>query len=84
MEQCLLIRFPGVKGTVGVARVCSVNRSSKLSFLFREYADGSRPGALDPVHRGPCAVYMKLVVSALNDTAMGAGCRYCPLASGFS
>ncbi|KAI9649729.1 hypothetical protein NHQ30_002310 [Ciborinia camelliae] len=61
----------GFNGTKGVDRVCPVNQSSKLSFLFREYADGSKAGAIDPSHKGPCAVYMKRVASAINDTAVG-------------
>ncbi|ESZ97680.1 glycoside hydrolase family 61 protein [Sclerotinia borealis F-4128] len=61
----------GFNGTMGVDRVCSVDQSSKLSFLFREYADGSSAGAIDSSHKGPCAVYMKRVASAINDTAVG-------------
>ncbi|APA12997.1 hypothetical protein SS1G_08493 [Sclerotinia sclerotiorum 1980 UF-70] len=61
----------GFNGTKGVDRVCSVNQTAKLSFLFREYADGSKEGAIDPNHKGPCAVYMKRVASAINDTAVG-------------
>ncbi|KAF7869719.1 hypothetical protein EAF04_004503 [Stromatinia cepivora] len=61
----------GFNGTKGVDRVCSVNQTAKLSFLFREYADGSKEGAIDPNHKGPCAVYMKRVASAVNDTAVG-------------
>src|SRR6266487_4114235 len=51
----------GFDGTVGVDRVCPVTQASKLTFLFREYADGSEPGAIDISHKGPCAVYMKAV-----------------------
>lgn len=50
-----------------------MNQASKLSFLFREYADASQPGSLDPVHRGPCAIYMKSVASAIDDTGAGPG-----------
>ncbi|THV49177.1 hypothetical protein BGAL_0208g00290 [Botrytis galanthina] len=63
----------GFNGTRGVERVCAVNQTAKLSFLFREYADGSQEGAIDPNHKGPCAVYMKRVASAINDTAVGSG-----------
>lgn len=63
----------GFNGTTGVDRVCSVNQTSKLSFLFREYADGSKAGAIDSSHKGPCAVYMKRVASSINDTAVGSG-----------
>jgi hypothetical protein len=65
--------FTGYDGTVGVARVCTANRASQLTFQFREYADNSYPGALDPSHKGPCAVYMKSVQSAIDDPAVGAG-----------
>ncbi|RDW69504.1 hypothetical protein BP6252_08524 [Coleophoma cylindrospora] len=63
----------GYDGTHGVARVCPVDQSSKLSFLFREWADGSQGGAIDSSHKGPCAVYMKSVASATTDTAVGDG-----------
>ncbi|KAM3065777.1 hypothetical protein ACMFMG_009998 [Clarireedia jacksonii] len=61
----------GFNGTVGVDRVCSVNQASKLSFLFREYANGEQEGAIDSSHKGPCSVWMKRVASAINDTATG-------------
>lgn len=60
-------------GMNGVARVCPVNATSKLTFVYREYADGAAPGVIDPQHKGPCAVYMKSVTSAINDTAVGDG-----------
>ncbi|SRR6266536_151439 len=63
----------GYGGTMGVARVCPVSQSAKLSFLYREYADASQPGSMDSSHKGPCAVYMKVVSSAVNDTAVGNG-----------
>jgi len=63
----------GFNGTVGVDRVCPVNQVSKLSFLFREYANGEQPGAIDSSHKGPCSVWMKRVASAVNDTATGSG-----------
>jgi hypothetical protein len=62
-----------VNGDSGVARVCPVNPGSKLSFLWREYADGSQPGAIDVSHKGPCAVYMKAVSSAISDVGHGDG-----------
>ncbi|KAH6676561.1 glycosyl hydrolase family 61-domain-containing protein [Halenospora varia] len=63
----------GFDGTKGVARVCSVNQSAKLSFTFRENPDASAPGAIDASHKGPCAVYMKAVSSAINDKGAGDG-----------
>lgn len=68
-----MLMMIGFNGTKGVDRVCSINQNSKLSFLFREYADGSKDGAIDSSHKGPCAVYMKRVASAMNDTAVGSG-----------
>ncbi len=38
-----------------------------MTFEFREWVDGSQPGAIDPQHQGPCAVYMKKVESAIAD-----------------
>lgn len=58
----------GYNGEKGVARVCPAKASSTLTFEFREYADGSQPGTLDPSHKGPCAVYMKKVDDATSDS----------------
>lgn len=63
----------GYDGTMGVARVCPVSQSAKMSFLYREDADASQPGSMDSSHKGPCAVYMKAVSSAVNDKAIGDG-----------
>jgi len=63
----------GFDGTKGVPRICSVKQSSTLSFLFQAYPDGSQAGVIDDSHKGPCAVYMKYVTSAINDTAVGDG-----------
>ena len=63
----------GYDGTAGVARVCAVNQSLKLSLLCRETPDGSQPGSIDPSHKGPCAVYMNSVTDPVNDTAIGGG-----------
>ncbi|TVY19256.1 putative endo-beta-1,4-glucanase D [Lachnellula arida] len=63
----------GYNGTAGVARVCTIPQAAKLDFLFVEYADNSQPGAIDISHKGPCAVYMKRVESAIQDKAIGDG-----------
>ncbi|KAF4634120.1 hypothetical protein G7Y89_g3989 [Cudoniella acicularis] len=63
----------GYDGTKGVARVCQVSESANLSFTFREYPDASAPGVIDVSHKGPCAVYMKAVKSAVSDSATGDG-----------
>lgn len=65
--------FLGFDGDKGVARVCSLSQSSKLTFEFREWADASNPGSIDASHKGPCAVYMKAVDNAMTDTGYGAG-----------
>ncbi|GFF79681.1 probable endo-beta-1,4-glucanase D [Aspergillus udagawae] len=57
----------GYDGEKAVARVCPAKASSTLTFEFREYADGSRPGSIDISHKGPCAVYMKKVDDATAD-----------------
>jgi hypothetical protein len=53
--------------------VCTVPQGSKLTFLWREWADASQPGSIDASHKGPCAVYMKAVGSAIADVGYGAG-----------
>ncbi|RHZ72754.1 hypothetical protein CDV55_105083 [Aspergillus turcosus] len=57
----------GYDGEKAVARVCPAKASSTLTFEFRQYADGSRPGSIDGSHKGPCAVYMKKVDDATAD-----------------
>lgn len=59
--------YIGYDGEKAVARVCPAKASSTLTFEFREYADGSRPGSIDESHKGPCAVYMKKVDDATAD-----------------
>lgn len=71
--QQLIVHFAGYGGTRGVSRVCPVNHPAKLSFEFREYPDAEAPGAIDISHKGPCAVYMKSVSSAIRDAGAGAG-----------
>lgn len=64
----------GIDGEKGVARVCPVGAASTLTFEFREWPDGSNPGAIDDGHKGPCSVYMKKVDSATsNNNAAGDG-----------
>ncbi|KAK1141140.1 hypothetical protein N8T08_009307 [Aspergillus melleus] len=58
----------GVHGEKGVKRICPAEATSLLTFEFREWTDGSKPGsAIDPSHKGPCAVYMKHVDDASAD-----------------
>ena len=66
--------LPGVNGQKGVARVCSASASSTITFEYRSWPDGSQPGSIDISHKGPCAVYMKKVDSAMADNnAVGPG-----------
>lgn len=62
----------GRDGLSPVAFACPANAGSKLTFEFREYADASQPGALDPSHKGPCAVYLKQVDN-ITSSASGEG-----------
>jgi hypothetical protein len=63
----------GVNGQNGVERVCAAQAGSRITFEFHVWADGTVPGAIDPSHKGPCAVYMKKVDSAITDRATGGG-----------
>ena len=74
--QCkpLLTRYIGVNGQVGVSRVCPANGGSILTFEFRAWPNDATREPIDPTHKGPCAVYMKKVDSAVaNNTAAGDG-----------
>lgn len=53
--------------------MCPVPQGSKLTFLWREWPDASKSGSIDASHKGPCAVYMKAVDSAITDAGYGAG-----------
>ncbi|KAA6406699.1 MAG: hypothetical protein FRX48_09422 [Lasallia pustulata] len=64
----------GVDGNIAVERVCPANTGSTLTFEWHDRPDDLTSGAIDPSHKGPCAVYMKKVDSAVtNDTASGNG-----------
>ncbi len=41
--------------------VCPAASGAQLTFEFRLWPDAQQPGALDPGHKGPCAVYVKRV-----------------------
>lgn len=63
-----LIPVPDVGGTKGVSRVQPVSDGATLTFEIRAWpADPSRE-RLEPGHKGPCAVYLKKVTSAVEDT----------------
>ncbi|KAF1817449.1 hypothetical protein P152DRAFT_408077 [Eremomyces bilateralis CBS 781.70] len=60
-------------GATGVARVCQVPDGATLSFEFRSWMDDYTRGVIDPGHKGPCAVYLKKVDSAIDDKGAGDG-----------
>jgi hypothetical protein len=62
-----------VGGTKGVSRVQSVRDGALLTFEIREWADDASKGSIDRGHKGPCAVYLKKVSSAVDDKAAGDG-----------
>ena len=73
LDICILTIL-GVNGQKGVARVCKANAASTITFEYRTWPDGSQPGSIDISHKGPCAVYMKKVESAMADNnAVGDG-----------
>ncbi|EFX04819.1 endoglucanase b [Grosmannia clavigera kw1407] len=53
----------GRDGLASVSFTCTVPAGATLTFEFRENPDGSKPGTIDPSHKGPCAVYMKQMAS---------------------
>ncbi|KAJ6783225.1 hypothetical protein PWT90_01143 [Aphanocladium album] len=63
----------GYGGHDPVAFVCPAPSGSKLTFEFRLWPDAEQPGALDPGHKGPCAVYVKRVDDMFADPAAGPG-----------
>ncbi|KAF2265802.1 hypothetical protein CC78DRAFT_460452 [Lojkania enalia] len=62
-----------VGGEKGVSRVQSVPDGATLSFEFRSWPNDPTKERLDPGHKGPCAVYLKKVDSAIDDPAAGDG-----------
>lgn len=57
----------------GVAHVCTIPDKSTLTFEYREWPNDASRGSIDISHKGPCAVYLKKVDSAISDTAAGDG-----------
>ncbi|KAF2626774.1 lytic polysaccharide monooxygenase [Macroventuria anomochaeta] len=62
-----------VGGSKGVSRVQSVSDGATLSFEIRAWPADASKERLDRGHKGPCAVYLKKVSSAIEDTAAGDG-----------
>ncbi|KAL9089466.1 MAG: hypothetical protein Q9165_005787 [Trypethelium subeluteriae] len=63
----------GYNGENGVAQVCPANAGSTITFEYRAIPDDSSAESIDISHKGPCAVYLKKVDSAINDTGVGDG-----------
>jgi hypothetical protein len=62
-----------VDGDQGVSRVQSVRDGATLTFEFRSWPNDPSKERLDPGHKGPCAVYLKKVDSAIEDPGHGDG-----------
>ena len=62
-----------VNGTNGVSRVQSVPDGALLTFEIRSWANDPSKPRLDRGHKGPCAVYLKKVASAIDDKGAGDG-----------
>ena len=74
LRNISLIDVTGVNGETGVSRVAGVKAGSKITFEWRDWPDGTKPGSIDPSHKGPCAVYMKKVDdSSASNNAAGDG-----------
>lgn len=62
-----------VDGTKGVDFVSPVKDGSTLTFELRSWPDDASKMSLDRGHYGPCAIYLKKVDSAIDDSAAGDG-----------
>lgn len=63
----------GFGGTTGVGRTCEVKDGATVTLEWRQNANQPGAGVIPIGHRGPCAVYMKKVGTAMTDTATGDG-----------
>ncbi|KFG83567.1 putative endoglucanase [Metarhizium anisopliae] len=59
----------GRDGNKAVAYTCPAPHNATLTFKFREWTDGSRPGVIAPEHKGPCSVYLKKMDDMYADNA---------------
>ncbi|KAF2121451.1 glycosyl hydrolase family 61-domain-containing protein [Lophiotrema nucula] len=62
-----------VDGETGVSRVQTVSDGATVSFEFRSWPNDPTKERLDTGHKGPCAVYLKKVDSAVDDAGHGDG-----------
>ncbi|PHH69130.1 hypothetical protein CDD82_7976 [Ophiocordyceps australis] len=63
----------GRDGAQPVAYTCPASQGSTLTFEFREWTDGSKPGVIAADHRGPCNVYVKKADAGWKDQPAGSG-----------
>ncbi|OXV07098.1 hypothetical protein Egran_05137 [Elaphomyces granulatus] len=64
----------GIDGEIGGSRVCSANASSIITFEYREDPTKVDSTSIHPSHKGPAAVYLKKVDSAIaSNNAAGDG-----------
>lgn len=69
----LMSKTIGSTGETPVTYTCPATAGSKLTFEWRMWADLEQEGALDPSHKGPCAVYAKQVSNMSSTPAAGTG-----------
>ncbi|KAF1994771.1 lytic polysaccharide monooxygenase [Amniculicola lignicola CBS 123094] len=62
-----------VDGDKGVSRVQNVKDGATLTFEIRSWPNDPTNEPLDRGHKGPCAVYLKKVDSAIDDPGYGDG-----------
>ncbi|PNY23123.1 endo-beta-1,4-glucanase D [Tolypocladium capitatum] len=63
----------GRDGDKPVAFTCPAPRAATVTFEFRMYSTGEKPGAIADGHLGPCAVYVKKVEDMSKDKPAGPG-----------
>ncbi|KAI1881224.1 hypothetical protein JX265_000050 [Neoarthrinium moseri] len=63
----------GSTGETAVAFTCPAPAGAKLTFEWRVWPNREEPGAIDPGHKGPCAVYAKQVDDMASTPAAGPG-----------
>ena len=67
-DRSSLTNNSDVGGTKGVSRVQSVSDGATLSFEIRAWPNDPSKERLERGHKGPCAVYLKKVASAIDDS----------------
>lgn len=72
-EYKLTLFFSGRNGLEPVPFTCAAPQGASISFWWREWPNYQETGAIDSSHMGPCAVYVKQVYSASEDSGSGDG-----------